>query len=117
MDIESNELLSLAQAAKACPAVDGKRPHASTIWRWMRKGIGGVRLEHVRIGRRVVTTRPALDDFFRATAAASNPAPMPKPSAILPTKGRTPKQRERALNAARAELAGHGIRVNPNGEA
>ena len=106
INTESESLLSLSEAARACPAVDGKKPHCSTLWRWMQKGVRGVRLEHVKIGRRIVTTRPALEVFFRELADAPMPSPSPSPS-----RGRTHKQRERDISAARATLADHGFKV------
>lgn len=107
IDTRIDELLGLAQAAAQCPKVDGKRPHASSLWRWMRVGCRGVHLEHVKVGRRVVTTREALEEFFRATAQASlQPAQLP-----LPAKGRTPAQRQHAMDQARKRLAANGVKV------
>lgn len=60
IDLQSEELSSLTDAARALPAIDGKRPHPSTIWRWCRRGIRDIRLEHVRLGHRVCTSREAL---------------------------------------------------------
>lgn len=97
----ANEYLSLAQITKAVPAIDGKRPHVSTVWRWMHDGIRGVHLEHMRVGRRIVTTREALDRFFRDTADA----PLPERKRHTPITGRTEKQRQRDLAKAKASLA------------
>lgn len=103
-----DELLSLAQAAAACPVVDGKRPHLSSIWRWMKKGCRGVYLEHIRVGSHMCTTRKALEEFFQATAEA----PTPGRAYDATTVARTSKQRERDLAQARAELREeHGINV------
>lgn len=108
IDTQKDELLSLVQAAKQCPAVDGKRPCASSIWRWMKKGCRGVCLEHVRVGRRVVTTRAALEEFFRASAAA----PVPEQATVGQAKtARTSGQRVRDIEAAKKRLASHGVRV------
>lgn len=108
INTESESLLSLTEAARACPAVDGKKPHCSTLWRWMQKGVRGVRLEHVKIGRRIVTTRPALEVFFKDLAAAPLPASSPLPTS---TRVRTPKQRQRDIAAARATLAENGFQI------
>ena len=113
INTESDQLLSLNEAARACPSVDGKKPHCSTLWRWMQKGVRGVRLEHVKIGRRIVTTRHSLETFFRELADAPMPSPTPAPTA---PRGRTSKQRERDLAAARATLADHGIVVRGRGQ-
>ena len=58
--------LTLVQAAKLAPG----RPHASTVWRWCREGINGVRLEYVRFGRRIFTSAEALERFASALASA-----------------------------------------------
>ena len=108
IDTRNDELLGLCQAAAQCPAVDGKKPHASSIWRWMRQGCRGVRLEHVKVGRRVVTTREALEEFFRATAQASLP---PVNQATPPAKGRTSAQRDHALEQARKRLTANGVKI------
>lgn len=44
IDIQTESLLSLTEATKALPRVNGKRPSISTLWRWCRRGLRGVRL-------------------------------------------------------------------------
>lgn len=61
-------VLTLPEAAAAIPTQNGKRPSVSTIWRWCRKGLRGIRLEYLRCGRRILTSREALDRFFTALA-------------------------------------------------
>ncbi len=67
-------LLTVTEAAKALPAVNGKRHAGVTIWRWCRKGIRGVQLEYIRVGRVIMTSSEALDRFYRALALA-DPTP------------------------------------------
>ena len=106
IDLACEELLSLTDAAKALPPIDGKRPHISTIWRWCRRGVRGVRLEYVRLGHRVCTTREALGRFAQRLADADE-----KPVAKTSTtpKRRTAKQRERDIARASRELERAGI--------
>ncbi len=67
------DLLTLAQAARAFP----EKPHPSTLWRWRRKGIGGVRLRTVRIGGKIYVPREAIDEFVSAlTASYDRSAPV-----------------------------------------
>ncbi len=68
IDLTQEILLSLTDAAKALPPIDGRRPHTSTLWRWCRKGVRGIRLEHVRLGNRVCTSREALVRFSQRLA-------------------------------------------------
>lgn len=61
----------MSQAAKLVPG----RPHASTLWRWCRKGIKSrtgerVHLDHRRVGRHLYTTKAALNEFFAGVSEA-----------------------------------------------
>jgi len=75
-------LLSLTEAAKCLPAVDGRRHTPAALYRWCRRGINGVRLEYVRVGGTLATSREALRRFFAALAEADSEAPkqLPRPS-------------------------------------
>ena len=64
ININSEHLLTLADAARALPALRGERKiHVSTLYRWISHGTRGVRLEAVKIGRTLVTSREALQRF------------------------------------------------------
>lgn len=97
----TDDAITLTQAARSLPT----RPHSSTVWRWCRQGVRGVRLEYARLGRRIVTTKSAIDKFSRALAdvdrqhdAEHTPAPSATP------RHRTPAQRERDIEAAEGVL-------------
>ena len=67
IDSNSEQLLSLADAAKSLPARrSGKRPHLSCIYRWTTTGCRGVVLECIQIGATRCTSREALGRFFAA---------------------------------------------------
>jgi len=60
-----SEFLTVSQAARACPTPISP----NSIWRWARRGVrprrgNVVRLDHVRVGRRVMIPRDALNQFF-----------------------------------------------------
>lgn len=74
----NDTLLTFGEAARRCPRVNGRPVSATTVWRWARRGLRGVRLEHVFIGRRACTTTAALTKFFNEVAQAQQPA-MPRP--------------------------------------
>src|SRR5690349_21788817 len=102
--------LSLAAAARAVPAVDGKRPSPSSIWRWAKQGIRGVRLRHQFIGRRLVTSRAALNEFFSALSAASQTAEAPPVNRKSSSKTARPAERRRRdVDSAESRLAAAGI--------
>lgn len=44
----------------------GYRPSHASCWRWTKKGVNGVRLETVRVGSRVKTSRSAVMRFVAA---------------------------------------------------
>jgi hypothetical protein len=67
---EPGQLLHLSQAARLLP----HRPHASTLWRWCRKGYRGVRLEYSRMGKRIYVTAESLERFGEAVARAESAA-------------------------------------------
>ncbi len=106
INLTEEELLSLTDAAKALPAIDGRRPHVSTIWRWIRRGIQGVYLEHVRLGHRVCTSREALNPFVQRLADADE---QPVQKRVTTSKRRTAKQRARAVAQAERDLEASGI--------
>jgi uncharacterized protein DUF1580 len=84
IDIESEDVFTLTEATRQLPKLhSGKRPHVSTLFRWAERGIKGVRLETIRIGGRVCTSREALHRFFERLSADdtdSLPAPVRMPS-------------------------------------
>ena len=90
IDVATEELLSLSEAAKVTPG----RPH------WQKRGVRGVRLSTVIVGGRRFTSREAIEQFIAATTAAANGEAPPV---------RTPRQRQRAIDAAERELAKAGI--------
>ena len=55
IDIHNETVLSLTEATKVLSRLNGKRSAISTRWRWCRKGLRGVRLEYIRLGRSIAT--------------------------------------------------------------
>ena len=108
IDIHNETIVSLTEATKILPKVNGKRPAISTLWRWCRKGLHGVHLEYVRVGRNIVTSREALNRFFVALAEADKPLDNAQPA--KPKSAQTkPARRQRALDAADQVLERAGI--------
>ena len=107
IDLQNEELLSLTDATRALPPIDGRRPHTSTLWRWCRRGIRGVHLEHVRLGHRVCTTREALERFVQRLAEVDL---LDRAAPVAPTKTtRSDAQRQRDVERADHELSRAGI--------
>jgi len=112
------ELFTLAEATKVMPRVNGRRPAVCTLWRWCRKGLHGVHLEYLRIGRNIVTSRQALLRFFANLAAVDKQQDDGRP--IDPLIGRnrrflrrgkssTAKARRQSIEQADAILEEAGI--------
>lgn len=95
-DLLCERLVSLSDACRLLPG----RPHVSTIWRWVSRGVGGVRLETISSGGRRFTSREALRRFVTATTAAANGLAPPT---------RTPRRRRRDGAQAREILRRAGI--------
>jgi len=108
------ELITLTEATRRLPRIDGKKVCVCTLWRWCRNGLRGVFLEYVRVGRKICTTQSALLQFFSQLADLDErkpPAPhrQPKGRKRLRQKPITSRQRQRALAEADAVLEKAGI--------
>lgn len=119
IDPTRDELLTLPEAARTLPRLDGKRPSCTTLWRWCTRGVGPdrIRLEHVRMGRRVATTRDALARLMAATAEAAT-GRLSQPAPTIPSRREVAKAERRAADAhaaAVASLEARGLRVGAEG--
>lgn len=72
------KLLTFKQALARFP----KRPHLSTLHRWVTDGANDVRLETVRVGRARYITQEAIDRFIAGQSEQQQQQPEPPP----PTK-------------------------------
>lgn len=73
-------LLTLSEASHRLPLLSGKRISPSTLWRWHRHGVSGVKLSCAYIGRRVFTSEAALNEFLAKLAQFPDALPV----AVLP---------------------------------
>ncbi len=72
IDINREDVVSLRDAASILPKLrQGKRIHVNTLYRWASRGIRGVRLEVVRIGRTLVTSREAIQRFVEGSSGTT----------------------------------------------
>ena len=94
IDLKDEELIPLA--GSAFPS----RPSNPTVWRWHRKGVGGVFLETVLVGGRRYTSREAINRFIAGTTAARDGPPVSL---------RSPAARQRAIEQAERALKDAGI--------
>lgn len=68
IDIDREELLTLARAARYVPRRRGRKVHGTTLWRWCVRGYQGLRLEAVRTPAGWATTRQAVQRFLAELA-------------------------------------------------
>ena len=61
--LTTERMLTFGELAKELPTFGGRKVHVSTIHRWCRKGVKGVRLEFRMLGGRMVTSMEAVDRF------------------------------------------------------
>ncbi len=113
INIEKEATLSLSEAARRLPAIDGKRPHASTLWRWCRKGVGPdhTRLEYLRFGHRIVTSVEAIQRFTERLAEADSNYEHPEysPPTKRPSSSTLSTRRTKAIADAEAQCEAAGI--------
>jgi len=64
--ILSEDVLTLQDARDELAPILGHKIDKTTAYRWCLRGVGGVRLEYVRIGNRMITSRQALTRFIEA---------------------------------------------------
>src|SRR3990170_7891939 len=108
LDIGSETALTLSQAACELPKLGGRKLHASSLWRWARKGVRGVKLDYARLGGRIVTSREALSRFGAKLAEADrieDSSPLEREAAKCQapvTTGKPRSAKRRAEDIARA---------------
>lgn len=66
-------LVTLSRATDRYAAVNGRYPHASTVFRHALRGVNGICLETVHVGGRLVTSIEAGRRFISAISAAGAP--------------------------------------------
>ena len=110
MAINDEDLFGLSDAARVVPKFEGRRVHTSTLWRWCKRGLRGVRLEYLRIGDRICTSRPALGRFYERLTAQDMDQGESTNAARGPTTGpRSVEQRKRDQARAHNALRRAGI--------
>ncbi len=64
--ILSEDVVSLQEARREIATATGIRPDKSTLYRWCLKGVAGTKLEHVRLGDRILTSKQSITRFIAA---------------------------------------------------
>jgi hypothetical protein len=85
IDISAEKLLTLAQAARLRPlGRRGRATHVSTVYRWISRGVRGIRLESIRLGGTLYTSAEAVQRFADRLTLNSAPSLQPGTTATRP---------------------------------
>lgn len=87
--------------AQVCEHIPG-RPNISTVFRWVQKGVKGVRLRALRVGARIFISRDAIGEFLDALNAGTSQLP-PVPAATRE------REKQSRIAAAERELTASGF--------
>jgi len=106
--------LTMDKAACHLAQETGVKVSSVTVWRWCTQGIGGIRLQHCRLGRRFLTNETWLKEFMAALAAKSFPPTADgsrgyQPPGPLPSVLRTPRGRSAIRLPSREEVKAAGL--------
>lgn len=94
IDISCEELVPIRDVPKRLPTKPGgKRVHISAVYRWMKKGVRGVKLDSVCIGGTRYTSVEALQRFVDRLSIDDRDIP----------REPTPRRRQMQMDAAARE--------------
>ena len=79
--------MTLPQACQWLGEQTGRTPAASTMWRWVLRGVrGGIRLESFRVGGTSYTTREMVQRFIDRTSQSAATVSV-TPAGVIVTSG------------------------------
>lgn len=67
----AEDVLTLSQAREQLSQITGRRPDKATMTRWIHRGVGGIKLDAVRIGTQLLTSKQSLTRFIAARTEQS----------------------------------------------
>ena len=92
IDTTRESIISLSDATRRLPKFNGKNPHPSSVWRWCKIGLDGVKLEHIKVGGRMCTSIEALDRFFNREDVLASAPVTPSTKRLAETSDRLSKE-------------------------
>ena len=97
-NIHEEQTLTVRQALDVVAQLrGGEAIHLATLYRWMKRGVRGVRLESVRLGGSRITSREAIQRFASGLAALDESCSV------------TPRPDEARIQRVERELDRHGL--------
>jgi hypothetical protein len=98
IEMNCENLISLREVPRHLPTrPNGKRVHISAIYRWVSRGVRGVKLEAIRIGGTMYTSTEALGRFGMRLNDAARSAQLPPDSPARKRQVDQASQRLRSL--------------------
>lgn len=67
--ILTEDVKTLQEARTELFRATGRRPDKTTLYRWCLRGVQGTKLEHIRLGDRILTSSQAITRFIEARSA------------------------------------------------
>ena len=67
----TEDVLTLSQVRSELFHICGRRPDKATMTRWIHRGVGGIKLDAIRLGSQLFTSKQALTRFIEARTAKS----------------------------------------------
>lgn len=82
IDLSTEHLISIRDVPRHLPPrPTGRLVHISAVYRWILRGVRGVRLESIKVGGTAYTSQEALQRFGdRLSEARLNPSLTPTPT-------------------------------------
>ena len=105
----NSQLKPFKEIAKELPKINGRPVHISSIWRWCHKGINGVKLKYVRLGRRQLTSLAYVEQFNDALTIKDAERSVHCPPTASAHSTRTMKQRDNDISDAEKTLEKDGF--------
>jgi hypothetical protein len=97
ISVASDNLIPIREVPKRLPPrPGGKRIHISAVYRWIQRGVRGVKLETVRVGGTSYTSTEALQAFAEGLSAVGD-------SRVV-SNGTPTTNRQRQIERASAEV-------------
>lgn len=107
----AEKLIPIRQLPRHIPG----RPHLSTIFRWLSRGVRGIRLASVRVGGRRFVSPAQIENFIAAVTSAGAESSPSRDTARVAEIDRADRSLQILLDSARQKKS-HGPAINPSGE-
>ena len=73
IDMQTDSLVHLREVPDLLPRRRGRKVHLSTVYRWTDRGVGGTKLETLKVGGVAYTSQEALARFIAELSGETPP--------------------------------------------